>query len=437
VSTYTPIASVTLSSAQSSVTFSGIPQTYTDLVLVASAKGSVNDRSFLVRFNSDTGSNYSGTYVFGSGSSASSGRYTSESSIRLGAVISNTNFDTYVVSMNNYSNSTTFKSVLSRENVSTIGVVAMVGLWRNTSAITTLDFLLNEGTFASGTTFNLYGVANASITNVAKATGGDSVYTDGTYWYHIFRSSGTFTPTQALTADYLVVAGGGGAAATASYYVGGGGAGGLRCTVGATGGGGSLESAVSLTNGTAYTITVGAGGAGGNTTGAPSGISGSNSSISGTGLTTITSTGGGSSTGSVPNTGGSGGGGTINNNGAAGTANQGYAGGNGSGAGVAGAGGGGGGAGGAGTNGNGATNTGGNGGAGVTTAISGTSTSYAGGGGGTSNAAGGTATAGGGAGKTTGTANSGTANTGGGGGGTNNFNGGSGGSGIVIIRYAA
>ena len=442
--TYTPLATTTLNSNQSSVTFSGISGAYTDLVLVVNAYQNSNSPAYL-RVNGLNTSIYSNTWVRGDGTSATSARYNTAALGGSGFNLDNfsalppfpSDFSgqaTYHIM--NYSNTTTNKTVLLRHGSSN-WTIANVGLIQTTSAITSLEVYPFATTWASGSTFSLYGVASAAVVSGAKATGGDSVYTDGTYWYHTFLSSGTFTPTQALTADYLVVAGGGGAAATASYYVGGGGAGGLRCTVGATGGGGSLESAVSLTNGTAYTITVGAGGAGGNTTGAPNGISGSNSSISGTGLTTITSTGGGSSTGSVPNTGGSGGGGTINNNGAAGTANQGYAGGNGSGAGVAGAGGGGGGAGGAGTNGNGATNTGGNGGAGVTTAISGTSTSYAGGGGGTSNAAGGTATAGGGAGKTTGTANSGTANTGGGGGGTNNFNGGSGGSGIVIIRYAA
>jgi hypothetical protein len=159
--TYEPIATTTLGSAQSSVTFSSISGSYTDLVLIASAKGSVNDRSFLVRFNSDTGSNYSGTYIIGLGSSASSSRYTSESSIRLGSVISNTNFDTYVVSINNYSNATTYKSLLSRENVSSIGVLALAGLWRSTNAITTINLLLNEGNFASGSTFTLYGIKAA------------------------------------------------------------------------------------------------------------------------------------------------------------------------------------------------------------------------------------------------------------------------------------
>jgi hypothetical protein len=63
--------------------------------------------------------------------------------------------------------------------------------------------------------------------------------TDGTYWYHTFVSSGTFTPQKAISCDYLVVAGGGGGGQDDNGA--GGGAGGLRCTVGATGGGGSLE----------------------------------------------------------------------------------------------------------------------------------------------------------------------------------------------------
>jgi hypothetical protein len=71
---------------------------------------------------------------------------------------------------------------------------------------------------------------------------------------------GTFTPSRAFYADYLVVAGGGGGGGISSRRCGGGGgAGGLRSTVTATGGGGSLESALSL-NCSGYTVTVGAGG---------------------------------------------------------------------------------------------------------------------------------------------------------------------------------
>jgi hypothetical protein len=120
---------------------------------------------------------------------------------------------------------------------------------------------MTANTFLQYSTFYLYGVAALGTTPaiVPYATGGDTIMTDGTYWYHTFVSSGTFTPAKALTADYLVVAGGGG-----------GGQGGQRCrwrrwtscTVGATGGGGSLESALSLGT-SAYTVTIGAGGAGG------------------------------------------------------------------------------------------------------------------------------------------------------------------------------
>lgn len=443
MSTYQPIASVTLSSAQSSVTFSGIPQTYTDLVLVASpAQTTAGQGDIYIQFNSDTGSNYSATALYGSGSVAGSTRQSNQTGIRpeyYGYPDTTIGQTTTIIQVMNYSNTTTNKTLLARANAATTGTDAVVGLWRNTAAITSMTLLMNaSATFKSGSTFNLYGVANASITNVAKATGGDSVYTDGTYWYHIFRSSGTFTPTQALTADYLVVAGGGGGGGSGSDVGAGGGAGGLRCTVTATGGGGSVESALSLTA-QAYTVTVGAGGAGGN--GATTATSGSNSVFS-----SITSTGGGGGGGPGINgaSGGSGGGGggtgSGGTTGGAGTANQGYAGGNNfpqSGVGPAG---GGGGAGAVGANG--ASNVAGNGGSGVATSISGTSTTYAGGGGGALVAGGGRTlgsggSGGGGNGTSGSTGGAGTGNTGSGGGGAYGATGGQGGSGIVIVRYSA
>ncbi len=398
MSTYQPIASVTLSSAQSSVTFSGIPQTYTDLILVVNnivSSGTGNDTA--LRFNDDTSSNYSNTYLLGTGTSALSGRnpLTYADNGYLSANSGNPN--TRIIHLMNYTNTTTFKTQLTRASGQNGGqVTAYVNLWRSTSAITKiLVYSADSLNYAAGSTFNLYGVANASITNVAKATGGDSVTTDGTYWYHTFRSSGTFTPTQALTADYLVVAGGGGAG---GWQSGGGGAGGLRCTVTATGGGGSLESALSLTA-QAYTVTVGAGGAGGVYPGANQGNNGSNSVFS-----TITSTGGGGGgTYGNPSTsiadgksGGSGGGAggreSGDSTGGAGTSNQGYAGGTTFNAyarsalgGWVTAGGGGAGA----VGGNNGSFTSGNGGNGVATSISGSSVTYAGGGGGNAGGSGG------------------------------------------------
>jgi hypothetical protein len=163
-------------------------------------------------------------------------------------------------------------------------------------------------------------------------------YIDSTQGWLV--SSGANEGTDALkpepySVDFLVIAGGGGSQG-GSYATGsgGGGAGGYRNSFSteASGGGGSSEASLSFIVGTVYTITVGAGGAAGDSTG--SGVTnGANSSISGTGITTITSTGGGKGAAynaSGAGIGGSGGGAghTIGTTGASGTANQGYAGGN-------------------------------------------------------------------------------------------------------------
>jgi hypothetical protein len=285
-----------------------------------------------------------------------------------------------------------------------------------------------------------------SLVVPVSVTGG-SISISGDYRVHTFTSSGVFaTNLSSLNVDYLVVAGGGGGGAT---YGGGGGGGGLRSTVTATGGGASLESQLTLAASNNYTVTVGAGGASGlagyNPTNAPA-FSGTNSVFS-----TITATGGGGGGGgggSAKN-GGSGGGGMDSITPGSGTSGQGYAGGGSSSGGVYGAGGGGG-AGSVGSAGN--SGAGGNGGSGVAVAIIGSSTTYAGGGGGGTyqgGTSGNGGSGGGGNAATSGVGNAsslgtaGTANTGGGGGGgsalqsTNQYLGvgGSGGSGIVIVRY--
>lgn len=444
------IASYTVGSGgTSTVTFSSIPQTYTDLVILTSLRGTSSniERNMTWTCNGST-SNRASRIVGGTGSGT---EYATTTSL-FGGVFPCANatasvFGNSIVYITNYTSSnykSSYTDGMMENNATTSYIDVSANLWSNTSAITSLEFTLDSGNFAQYSTFYLYGIT--AVPNVAKATGG-IITQDSTYVYHTFTSTGTFTPTQSLSnVDFLVVAGGGGGGQGNSEG-GGGGAGGLRSTVDATGGGGSLESKLSLSSGVAYTVTVGSGGAGG--TAAPSGTSGSNSSIAGTGLTTITSTGGGAggSSGNVGLNGGSGGGGTYSNlAGGTGTANQGYAGGRG-GTQNPYTGGGGGGAGAVGSNASGTTA--GAGGNGVTTSISGTSTTYAGGGGGGSGtnggAAGGTYGAGGsggggrGSNGTVGAPVAGTANTGGGGGaggGTGGTNGAQGGSGVVIIRYA-
>jgi hypothetical protein len=412
MSTYTPIASQTASGSESSLTFSSLPQGYTDLILVFQGKVDSGSGDLGLRFNSDTGSNYSTTWL-SSQANGTSGRSTSATSITATeyAYLDSTGFTLSTINFQNYSNATTYKTVLVRSGKANYNVDAKVGLWRNTNAITSITvFTTGSGpAFSSGSTFSLYGIQVGN--SAQKAQGGNIVTSDGTYVYHTFTSSGSFIPSQALTVDYLVVAGGG-----AGGYAGGagGGAGGMRCTVTATGGGGSLESALSLSSGKSYPVIIGAGGAGLTTNGA--GNNGSDSVFH-----TITSTGGGGGGNNANNgkTGGSGGGrGDGFGSAGSGTTNQGYAGGSGNN----------GGGGGAGEAGN--TDGTGHGGDGVATSISGSSVTYAGGGVGNGGTPG---TGGGGAASTAGTVN-----TGGGGGwfdGTGSGSG-AGGSGIVIIRYS-
>lgn len=451
--TYTALRTTTLTSSVSSVTLdlTGITG-YTDLVIVSSVSGDRANTldSLAVRFNGSSNAYYSYTYMYGDGSSAVSGRASSQTNIWVGNFVSNNTANNYspnVIQINNYSNTTTYKTVLARgNNNGAIGATnANIGLWKgdtgsSTEAITSVTLRSETGNnFLSGSTFTVYGIA-AAPAFAAKATGGTISYGADGYIYHTFTSSGTFTPSVPLTCDYLVIAGGAGGG---GWLGGGGGAGGLRSTVQATGGGGTIETALSL-SATGYTVTVGAGGAGGPYSNPSTSTAGSNSVFS-----TITSLGGGAASGYAPAngfTGGSGGGaGGANSSttGGAGTTNQGYAGGN-CNPSAYGAGGGGG----AGAVGQTAyvSDHGGAGGNGVALTqfanVTGTGSGgyYAGGGGAHGNAGGGAGGAGGGGAGVTGytgaPGGAGAGNTGSGGGGGRDSAGGAGGSGIVIIRYA-
>ena len=166
-STYTPIATTTLGSSQTTVTFSSIASTYTDIVVVASMKTVVPAFQPILRFNSDTGTNYSATALSGNGSSAVSTRHTSQNGIYVnpGAGTGGTvgNFMPWIISVQNYSNATTYKTAIARFNNPDAIVNALVGMWRNTAAITTISLTAETGSgdFQSGSTFTLYGVKSA------------------------------------------------------------------------------------------------------------------------------------------------------------------------------------------------------------------------------------------------------------------------------------
>jgi hypothetical protein len=380
MSTYVPIQAITLTTTASSIDFTNIPQIYTDLVFIFNGtRTSSGLADFTLRFNGDTGNNYSDTVLYSTGSVAGTGRHSNQPFPR-GWYINDSQTQN-IINIMNYSNPLTNKTFIGRSATS-VETDASVALWRNNAPITQITCYPDGATFSSGCTFTLYGIAAGT----AKAIGGEVTITGG-FAYHTFRQSGVFTPLENLTVDYLVVAGGGGTITTASqYYAGGGGGGGLRSSVSPTGGGGSAEAQFSAVANTDYSVVIGAG--------APAmpsgrfGIQGNTSSFA-----TISCTGGGygttgpGQTSAAGGAGGSGGGAGSNNGapftiygGGSNVAGQGYPGGQNEASDAYAAGGGGGAASAGGNAGAGGAGKGGTGGAAVLNSISGTATYYAGGG---------------------------------------------------------
>jgi hypothetical protein len=161
--TYESLATNTLSSAASSITFSSISGSYTDLRLVFVPKSTAGD-NIAIKFNSDSGSNYSSTWVYGDGSSATSSRNTAFSRIQLPISLSSSQFSVIVIDILSYTDSKN-KTVLIDYALDASGssyVTRQISLWRNTGAITSI--LLESqggGTFTSGTTATLYGILKA------------------------------------------------------------------------------------------------------------------------------------------------------------------------------------------------------------------------------------------------------------------------------------
>ena len=161
-STYTPIATQTLGSAASSVTFSSISSTYTDLILICQNGNTSGSRADIgLRFNGDTGSNYSRTNLLGTGTQALSARFTNETAMNLLGYPASGEINQTITHIMNYSNSTTNKTVLNRLNNLGYETMASVGLWRNTAAITSVQVLIASNTMPAGSTFTLYGVKSA------------------------------------------------------------------------------------------------------------------------------------------------------------------------------------------------------------------------------------------------------------------------------------
>jgi hypothetical protein len=162
--TYDNIATTTLGTAASTITFSSIPATYTDLRLVFVGT-SATSTNFTVRFNNDSGTNYSWTYLSGTGAAAQAGSFTSQTEFYPNVSVQTTP-QMHTVDVFSYAGSTN-KTALSEEIADKNGsgrVSRFAILWRNTAAINRIDIIALYGstnTYAIGTTATLYGIKNA------------------------------------------------------------------------------------------------------------------------------------------------------------------------------------------------------------------------------------------------------------------------------------
>ena len=156
-STYEMIATNTLGSASATVTFSSISGSYTDLrlIVVGGFAGGLDD--LLVRVNSDSGTNYSRTFLYGDGSSAVSGRASNANGFYVAGLNGGQSVSKW--DFMNYSNTTTNKTVLVRSDAANWATFATVALWRSTAAINAMSIAnASAGNFNAGTTFTLYGI---------------------------------------------------------------------------------------------------------------------------------------------------------------------------------------------------------------------------------------------------------------------------------------
>lgn len=156
-SAMTALATITLASAQSTVTFSSITGSYRDLRLIVSATNSSASTNLRLQYNGDTATNYSFVVMEGNGSSAIS----AASGAFAGALVGESYVaeSMQVIDILDYSATDKHKTALARNNRPAGATTAIANRWANTAAITTILVFPGSSTFAAGSTFTLYGVS--------------------------------------------------------------------------------------------------------------------------------------------------------------------------------------------------------------------------------------------------------------------------------------
>lgn len=158
-----------LSTTTSSVNFTSIPGTYTDLLFYISSRNNDIYNEIHFRFNGDTGSNYSGRNIYGNGSSAVNSSSSALSSLQnltvqnVSGQISNT-FGNVFIYISNYTSSN-YKSIsadgVQENNATSAQAMLGSGLWSNTSVITSIEAFPSVGSFVQYSNFYLYGIVKS------------------------------------------------------------------------------------------------------------------------------------------------------------------------------------------------------------------------------------------------------------------------------------
>ena len=157
VNTYIPIATVSLASATATVTFSSLPDSYRDLILIIEGTLTSGEGELTAIVNGDSGANYSRVWMGGDGNSAFSGSAASETVLKFGYFGNGRHSS--VTHFMDYSATDKHKTVLNRSNTPTASVFGWASRWANTAAITSLAIDTGSaGSFAIGTTLSIYGV---------------------------------------------------------------------------------------------------------------------------------------------------------------------------------------------------------------------------------------------------------------------------------------
>lgn len=158
---YTLITTQTLIASSGTVTFSNIPGTFKDLMLECVGTVASSTPALYIRFNGDTGTNYSYTGLQGDGSTATSSRQSNISTNQLNFAGGPNGTTPYVITANimSYANTSVNKTTVSRASNAAGGASSVVNLWRSTAAITSFVLSMSSGDIGSGSTFKLWGVS--------------------------------------------------------------------------------------------------------------------------------------------------------------------------------------------------------------------------------------------------------------------------------------